>query len=100
MTAWASCPDHFDQQLATEVGPQITAAAEARHQNLHGEGVELQARTPAGEVIATGFVEIDDFADAGMACCLSPARTENWQAATVRRPDCRVPLAVCRCTLA
>jgi hypothetical protein len=46
-----------------EVRPQITAAAEARHQNLHGEGVELEARTPAGEVIATGFVQIDDFAD-------------------------------------
>jgi hypothetical protein len=64
MTAWASGPDHFDQPLATRrFRPQITAAAEARHQNLHGEGVALEARTRAGEVIATGFVQIDDFAD-------------------------------------
>ncbi len=46
-----------------EVRPLITAAAEARHQNVYVEAVELEARTPAGEVIATGFVVIDDFAD-------------------------------------
>jgi hypothetical protein len=46
-----------------DVRPRITAAAEARHRNQHGEGVALEARTPAGEVIATGFVQIDDFAD-------------------------------------
>jgi hypothetical protein len=42
-----------------EVRPQITAAAKARLQ----ESIELQARTSAGEVIATGFVQIDEFAD-------------------------------------
>ena len=46
-----------------EVRPQITAAAEARHQNLPSKNVELEARTTTGEVISTGFVQIDDFAD-------------------------------------
>jgi hypothetical protein len=30
---------------------------------MYVEGVELEVRTPAGEVIATGFVQIDDSAD-------------------------------------
>jgi hypothetical protein len=46
-----------------EVRPRITAAAEARHRNERAEGVALEARTPAGEVIAAGFVVIDDFDD-------------------------------------
>ncbi len=47
----------------SEVRPRITAAPEARHQNELAEGVALEARTSAGEVIATGFVVIDDFDD-------------------------------------
>jgi|GEM_PF-3466075 len=43
--------------------PQIMGAAEARHQNLTGGKIELEARTPTGEEISTGFVQIDDFAD-------------------------------------
>jgi len=46
-----------------EVRPQITAAAEARHLNLPGSSIELEARTSTGEVISPGFVQIDDFAD-------------------------------------
>jgi hypothetical protein len=46
-----------------DVRPQITSAAEARHQNLPDKSIELEARTPTGEVISTGFVQIDDFAD-------------------------------------
>jgi hypothetical protein len=46
-----------------DVRPRITSAAEARHQNLPHSSVELEARTSTGEVISTGFVQIDDFAD-------------------------------------
>jgi hypothetical protein len=46
-----------------EVRPHITAAAEARHQNLPSKNVDLEARTSTGEVISAGFVQIDDFAD-------------------------------------
>lgn len=46
-----------------EVRPQITAAAEARHQRRSSESPRLEARSKLGEVLATGFVVIDDFAD-------------------------------------
>lgn len=40
---------------------RITAAAEARNQDLPGDYVELEPRTAAGEIISTGFITIDDF---------------------------------------
>jgi len=46
-----------------EIRPRITAAAEARHHKVPAEHIELEARTAAGEVISTGFVQIDDFED-------------------------------------
>jgi hypothetical protein len=46
-----------------QVRPQVTAAAEARDQNLEAPSVDLRARSKAGELIESGFVVIDDFAD-------------------------------------
>lgn len=55
-------PFHPSARYA-EVRPSITAATEARHQRRLDTNLDLEARTTAGEVIATSFVQIDDFAD-------------------------------------
>ncbi len=55
-------PFHPSARYA-EIRPSVTAAAEARHQRKPAIKLDLEARTTTGEVISTGFVQIDDFAD-------------------------------------
>jgi hypothetical protein len=46
------------------VRASVQAAAEARDRGHHANVKGLSARAPNGEVIASGFIQIDDFADA------------------------------------
>ena len=41
----------------------VVAAADQRHRGHHATVGGLEARTVRGEVVATGFIQIDDFAD-------------------------------------
>ena len=75
----ASGPFHPSVGYA-QVRQQITAAAEARHQGLEPEVVELVARTKAGDLLTTGFVVIDDFdgVDVDPEASIQFADREQW----------------------
>ena len=46
-----------------QVRSSVQAAAEQRNRGHHANVRGLSARAAGGEVIATGFIQIDDFAD-------------------------------------
>ncbi len=64
----------------SQVRSEIMAAAEARSAKQEHAGVELKARTKAGEQILTGFVVIDDFPDvnADPEATLQFGNREEW----------------------